>query len=569
MLSRIKSPSRAVVLAVLCLLSACGGGGGDSPAGAGSGSGGSNTGGAPGAPPTSAGTAPSTFGPDYSDGQATLSALSAGRTAWNTTASARVTLKSSPTGQPVSGALRCVSDVPAQLEVAADCSTVKGLRLGVHSVTVTGGGASAKALVKVIPQPQPLGVGFTTVDGLNIVAAPDGRPLIWGNRSNANVASRPSGLTVPLPDAILTRDGRVLGGMVATGRSSLGFVTLSEDGEVYSWGNPRILGRVPVVTGSEFLIPSDENPAKVTMSDRGPALQHVVAISMGHDNVMALTDEGQVYVWGGFKGDPFSVGEPGDRILRLLALPDKAVAVAAGQNWCIVLLANGRVMTVVSGGEGYHKEAGRPATPTSFSPGFVVDRAGQPLEGIVSIAAGTYNGFAVNQLGQVWAWGKANFDELGQGVTAPEMVGALLVRAPDGQGYLSGITMVAAGNSYALALHRNSQVYSWGYNYYGQLGDGKRRTLITRDYGGVPGLVLNESGTAPLSGVRAVDAGMNQGLALGADGLLRIWGSGGNYALGQGSVVPYSYLPLLVRNEAGNGPLSFNPMSRWPNLTAQ
>lgn len=573
MFFRLKSSFRLTVLAAFCLLSACGGGGGgDSAGGSGSTSGGSSGGGSGGGSGGSTGggagtiaspdVVPTGFGPDYSDGQATLSALSAGRTVWNRTAAARVSLKSSPTGQPVSGALSCVSDVPTRLEIAADCSTVKGLRLGVYSVTVTGGGASAKALVKVIPQPQPLGAGFTTVSALNIAVSPDGRPLVWGSGSDVDVSRSQSGTTVALPSAIRARDGRVLGGMVAVGRSSNGTVALSEDGEVYTTGSPTILGRLIQSEVPFYAIPSDAHPGKVRMSDGGPTLQHVVAISMGHDNGMALTDEGQVYIWGGFRGDSFPVGQPGDRILRLLTLPDKAVAVSAGANWCIVLLANGRVMTVLPSGEGFYQQAGRPATLTSYGPGFVVDRTGQPLEDIVSIAAARSNGYAVNRLGQVWAWGSTQFDMLGQGQGVPSATGALLVRSPDGQGYLSGITAVAGGANHVLALHRSSQVYSWGQNSNGQLGDSRRM-----DYSGV-GLVLNEAGTAPLTGVRVIDAGFNHSLALGADGNLRIWGSGESFGLGQGYAVNYSHLPLLVRNEAGTAPLSFNPMSRWPDLTA-
>jgi alpha-tubulin suppressor-like RCC1 family protein len=578
MLHSLKSPSRAVVLAALCLLAACGGGGGGGSSGSNSADGNGNDDNS--GSPTNPGQAdpgvtgdnpPSSFGDDYSDRQATVSAMSAGRAAWNVTTNARVTLKNSPGGSPVVGALRCVSDDPAKLEVAGDCTTLKGLRLGEHGVTVSGGGASAKALVKVIPPPQPLGAGFTVVPALNIVAAPDGRPLIWGNRDNAPLVSTGSpASTVARPEAFRTRDGRVVGGMVATGRSSLGFVALSEDGEVYTSGNPRILGRMPIVTGSPLLIPSDPYFGKVTMSDNGPSLKHVTSIAIGHDNVMALTDEGQVYFWGGFSGAAFGVGEPGDRALRLMALPDKAVAVAAGSNWCLVLLANGRVMSILSSGEGLEKQAGRPAAVTSFAPGFVVDRTGAPLENITSIAAGGYNGFAVNAQGQVWGWGKTTFDQLGQGTVTSPATGALLVRSPDGQGYLSGITTVAASGEHALALHRNSQVYAWGYNDRGQLGDGNRRTFrYGGSYGAFPDLVLNEAGTGPLTGVRVIDTGMSHSLALGADGNLRAWGNGASFGLGQGAPLTYSYLPLLVTNEAGTAPLSFNPMSRWPSPTGQ
>lgn len=88
---------------------------------------------------------------------------------------------------------------------------------------------------------------------------------------------------------------------------------------------------------------------------------------------------------------------------------------------------------------------------------------------------------------------------------------------------LSGITAVAAGAGYALALTNEGSLYGWGVNAAGQLGDGSevRRPQPVR----IPGL----------SNVVRIAAGRSHGLALTADGRVWAWGANGNGQLGVGT----------------------------------
>ena len=47
----------------------------------------------------------------------------------------------------------------------------------------------------------------------------------------------------------------------------------------------------------------------------------------------------------------------------------------------------------------------------------------------------------------------------------------LEVEGVGGSGYLSGITAISAGDSISLALMSGGNVYAWGYNQYGLLGN--------------------------------------------------------------------------------------------------
>jgi alpha-tubulin suppressor-like RCC1 family protein len=68
-------------------------------------------------------------------------------------------------------------------------------------------------------------------------------------------------------------------------------------------------------------------------------------------------------------------------------------------------------------------------------------------------------------------------------------------------GLTGGVTAIAGGGFHGLAL-KNGGVWAWGYNYYGQLGDGTR---------------IQRSTLAPVSGlttgVTVIAGGMYQSLA--------------------------------------------------------
>lgn len=89
-------------------------------------------------------------------------------------------------------------------------------------------------------------------------------------------------------------------------------------------------------------------------------------------------------------------------------------------------------------------------------------------------------------------------------------------------GLSSSIAGVAGGAYHSLAFTQSGSVYVWGYNAYGQLGDG-----TTVDHR-TPELV------AGVSNIIAVAAGVYSSYALAADGTLWDWGYNAHGELGLG-----------------------------------
>lgn len=78
---------------------------------------------------------------------------------------------------------------------------------------------------------------------------------------------------------------------------------------------------------------------------------------------------------------------------------------------------------------------------------------------------------------------------------------------------LANVTALATGNRHSLALLRDGSVLGWGFNGFGQVGDG---TTANRDR------------PTPVAGVRsavAISAGWEFSLAVPADGTVMAWGA--------------------------------------------
>ena len=141
------------------------------------------------------------------------------------------------------------------------------------------------------------------------------------------------------------------------------------------------------------------------------------------------------------------------------------------------------------------------------------EQATSPTAGI---AAGYFHSLAVKIDGTVWAWGKNDRGQLGDGTTTDRTTPVQVVN-------LAGVVAVAAGDWHNLALKSDGTVWAWGYNNNGELGDGTTTNRST------PGQVAN------LTGVVAVDGGGTHSLALKGDGTVWAWGQNGGGALGNGT----------------------------------
>jgi alpha-tubulin suppressor-like RCC1 family protein len=154
------------------------------------------------------------------------------------------------------------------------------------------------------------------------------------------------------------------------------------------------------------------------------------------------------------------------------------------------------------------------------------------LSGVTAVAAGGEHSLALLSNGTVMAWGNNREGQLGTGSTASSHL-------PVSVSGISSAIAIAAGKEHSMALLSNGTVMSWGSNEEGQLGSGSKATKST-----IPVAVKG------LTGVTAISAGDQFGLARLGNGTVMAWGAGGEGQLGNGKKVK-SAVPVAVKSLTG------------------
>lgn len=136
--------------------------------------------------------------------------------------------------------------------------------------------------------------------------------------------------------------------------------------------------------------------------------------------------------------------------------------------------------------------------------------------GAAELAAGWTHSVAVKD-GQVWTWGDNAYGQLGQ----PDAGRALRPRPVAG---LDGVVAVSAA-WHTLVVTGQGRVYAWGRNDLGQLGNGRF---------GIGEKAYEPARVEGLENIVAVAAGWDHSLALARDGKVYAWGGRSHGQLGDG-----------------------------------
>ena len=275
----------------------------------------------------------------------------------------------------------------------------------------------------------------------------------------------------------------------------------------------------------------------------------IIKVSNGSYHSFGLTSDGRIYAWGRNTSGELGIGTTLARsnvpiAVKTIGTPmDRKVIkqVEGGGRYegshSIALASDG---TVYTWGFNQYGQLGNNTTTNSRSP-IAVQTAGTPLAGktIVQVAAGADHSLALASDGTVYTWGRNNFGQLGKNDATDAHIPAT-VRTLGTPMAGKIIVQLAAGNSQSIALASDGTVYTWGWNQYGQLGNGT--TMNSR----IPVAVVT-AGT-PLAGktISQIAAGNAHALAMTDDGTVYTWGWNQHGQLGNNSTINSS-LPVIVK----------------------
>ncbi len=273
--------------------------------------------------------------------------------------------------------------------------------------------------------------------------------------------------------------------------------------------------------GNSFKEQFSDVPVPVT------SLKFVSAVAAGGHHSMALLANATVVAWGAGGFGQLGDGESTESSVPVAVQGLSGVkAIAAGANHSLALLTNG---TVMAWGDNESGQLGIGASPERSN----VPVAVKGLTGVKAISAGANYSLALLSNGTVMAWGENESGQLGTGDTTPSSV-------PVAVKHLTGVSAISAGGEFSLALLSDGTVMAWGNDEEGQLGN----------------TTLEEGSDVPvavetLTGVAAIAAGDNHGLALLSGGTVMAWGADSFGELGNGTTKAQEATPVAVTGLSG------------------
>ena len=309
---------------------------------------------------------------------------------------------------------------------------------------------------------------------------------------------------------------------------------ITGEGDLYMWGRNE-QGQLGLGTGG---LNGQENftsffaPVRVPMQAAGGAKIKVLDVALGYEHTAVVAEFGRVYTFGSNRYGQLGVGDfelPRSSVPLLVDLGAEAIStISAGTAHTLALSMGGAVYSWGANQEGQLglggcKSRGGAGDPNCLQPRYApnqvrVMREGRLLPPIRAVAAGGHSasgqnatvgsGFslAVSKTGALYSWGDNFFGQLGvkqtyipqadgTDVVSPnrfdestnryfnreelpievgmleEMQGAVQ-NNQGGNALPNEIVSIATGSQHAVALLANGNVYAWGDNFFGQLGQG-------------------------------------------------------------------------------------------------
>ncbi len=282
----------------------------------------------------------------------------------------------------------------------------------------------------------------------------------------------------------------------------------SDSGSVFAWGD-NSAGQLGLGDNQARLEP-------ITV----PGLSGVLAVAAGRAHSLALRADGSVVAWGANAQGQLGVGtQTNHNTPQTVSGLANVVAIAAAGDQSFAVRNDG---TVWAWGDNDSGQLGDGSNTDRLHPVQLTSLSGAGVA-VTSVAASATHTLAVDQLGNVWAWGDNSAGQ--QGDTA-----VTVRHTPVQVAGVSGVASAAAGSGFSMAIDLNARLFAWGRNDKGQLGDGGTSNRAT------PQQITTTAGGGAMPVVVRIAAGNDHALALPFFGAPLAWGSNANGQLGNNAL---------------------------------
>ena len=402
--------------------------------------------------------------------------------------------------------------VDATLDAGLDATTDAGVDVGATDVNTTDGADGGGVVT---------GVEIAAGGWYSCARKADGTVLCWGYNGNGQLGDGTTATPRLTPTPVVT----ALGGAALTGVAQIapGFYhtcARMTDGTAMCWGLDDY-GEI----GNGLKSTPRLSPTLVLAAPGGASLTRVTEIALGAYHTCARMTDGTAMCWGydddGQIGDG-TAASPRLSPAPVLAAPGGAsltgvTEMALGAYHTCARMTDG---TAMCWGRNAEAEIGDGTTisPRASPTPVLVAPGGAVLTGVAEIAAGTRHTCARKLDGTVLCWGANDAGQLGDGTTTAYRPSPMPVLVAAGGAVLTGVAQVAAGGLFTCARMIDSTVMCWGNNDYGQVGNGASAPRLS------PTPVPVAPDGAVLTGVAEIAPGTYHVCARKTDGAVMCWG---------------------------------------------
>jgi len=288
--------------------------------------------------------------------------------------------------------------------------------------------------------PEPWAVEIQAGGGNTCAILSTGGLSCWGKNDNGEVGNGGAGGNeVNVPAAI---NGLKAVTEVAVGDSHA--CALHDGGKVLCWGDNF---HSQLGNGTKH-----GNQATPTLTKMPITATHIG----GSVDAMTATGDDKLYGWGNNWGDKQLSGTSASQ-------PFPTVVTHAALTGAIKQICNGETVSCALGADSIVKcwggsswgEAGHDTLDTTQKP--LMPKPVTGLSKVVGLTCGSWHGCAWNEAGKAWCWGKNLSGQLGNG-GKKNVAAAIQVQG------LSDVVHMAAGRNHTCATLKNGEVWCWGSN---------------------------------------------------------------------------------------------------------
>jgi len=271
----------------------------------------------------------------------------------------------------------------------------------------------------------------------------DGTLWTWGRNNYGQLGNGNTGTNINTPTQVGSATN-----WSSVSAGSYHVTALKSDGTLWTWGR-NIFGELGNGTNIDTNTPTQVGSATNWSS-----------VAVGAFHTVALKNDGTLWTWG-----QNNYGQLGNGTNINTNTPTQVgsatnwSSVAAGTYYTIAIKSDGTLWTWGRNSDG---QLGNGTTGGNINTPIQVGSA----TNWSSVSPSVSHAVAIKSDGTLWSWGRNTYGQLGNETTA------VFTSTPTQVGSATNWSSVSTGFYHTTTVKSDNSVWTWGYNLYGQLGDG-------------------------------------------------------------------------------------------------